>query len=34
MPETSEPDLEAALRLVADDSEVEVSMRPLAADAL
>lgn len=34
VPETSEPDLEAALRLVADDSEVEVSMRPLAADAL
>jgi glycine cleavage system transcriptional repressor len=34
MPEGSEPDLEAALNQVADKAEVEVSLRPLAADAL
>jgi glycine cleavage system transcriptional repressor len=34
MPEGSEPDLEAALSQVADQAEVEVNMRPLAADAL
>ena len=34
VPEASGPDLEAALRRVADEAEVEVSMRPLAADAL
>ena len=32
--EASEPDLEAALRQVADEAEVEVSMRPLATEAL
>jgi glycine cleavage system transcriptional repressor len=34
VPEASEPDLEAALKQVADEAEVEVSMRPLTADAL
>ncbi len=33
-PESSEPDLEAALSEVADQAKVEVSIRPLAADAL
>ncbi len=32
--EVSEPDLEAALSEVADEAEVEVSLRPLAAEAL
>jgi glycine cleavage system transcriptional repressor len=32
--EASEPDLEAALNEVADDAKVEVSLRPLAAEAL
>jgi glycine cleavage system transcriptional repressor len=32
--EASEPDLETALSEVADQAEVEVSMRPLAAEAL
>jgi glycine cleavage system transcriptional repressor len=32
--EVSEPDLEAALGEVADEAKVEVSMRPLAAEAL
>jgi glycine cleavage system transcriptional repressor len=32
--EASEPDLEAALTEVAGEAKVEVSMRPLAADAL
>ena len=32
--EVSEPDLEAALNEVADEAEVEVSLRPLAAEAL
>ena len=34
MPEGSELDLEAALSQVADQAEVEVSLRPLAQDAL
>jgi glycine cleavage system transcriptional repressor len=34
VPEASEPDLEVALKQVADEAEVEVSMRPLTADAL
>ena len=34
IPEGSEPDLEAALSQVADQAEVEVSLRPLAADPL
>jgi glycine cleavage system transcriptional repressor len=34
VPEASESDLEAALREVADEARVEVSMRPLAAEAL
>jgi glycine cleavage system transcriptional repressor len=34
VPEASEPDLQAALKQVADDAEVEVSMRPLTAAAL
>ena len=32
--DVSEPDLEAALSEVADEAEVEVSLRPLAAEAL
>lgn len=32
--EVSEPDLKAALSEVADEAEVEVSLRPLAAEAL
>jgi hypothetical protein len=32
--EASEPDLSAALDEVADDAKVEVSLRPLAAEAL
>jgi glycine cleavage system transcriptional repressor len=32
--EASEPDLEVALSEVADDAKVEVSLRPLAAEAL
>jgi glycine cleavage system transcriptional repressor len=34
IPEASEPDLEAALSEVAEQAEVEVSVRPLAAEAL
>ena len=34
MPEGSEPGLEAALSEVADQAKVEVSLRPLAAEAL
>lgn len=34
LPEGSEPDLEVALSQVADQAEVEVSLRPLGADAL
>lgn len=34
MPEDSAPDLEAALSQVADQAAVEVSLRPLAQDAL
>jgi glycine cleavage system transcriptional repressor len=34
VPEASEPDLESALKQVADEAEVEVSMRPFTADAL
>jgi glycine cleavage system transcriptional repressor len=34
VPERSEPDLEAALNRVADQAELEVSLRPLAADPL
>jgi glycine cleavage system transcriptional repressor len=34
VPEASEPGLEPALREVADEAELEVSLRPLAAEAL